>query len=161
VKDEGISTEIKTIVCECDFGMKGIQWLSGIITYSKCLSHLTLSNNQLNDRCVAVLVKALMQNNFKTLTWLDISDNKQVTDESTKMLLEVFECHNLTGFNLNATGISDRSFDYLLYFYGNEKHISQKSRLGLIKMDSNPLLTQAKIDRMTQVFNGNNLRLII
>jgi len=139
VKNVGIPSTIKTIVCECQFGMKGIQWLSAIITYSNCLTHLTLSNNQLNDRCIAVLVNALTRNNFKTLTWLDISDNKQITDESTKILVEmVFPCYVLTGFNLNATGISDRSCDYLLAFYGEEKNISKKKPVKFAQTGCKP-----------------------
>jgi len=162
VKERGIPKDITTIVCECQFGMKGMVWLSGIVAYSKCLVHLTLSNNRLNDQCIQLLVNALVKNPFKTLTWLDISDNRQVTDESTKILIEkVLPCYELTGFNLNATGITDRSCDYLLDFYRQESNALRLSKLTLLKMDANPTLTETKINEMRTFFQRDNFQLII
>jgi len=145
MKTSGIPLEVHTIVCECQFGMKGMVWLSGIIAHSKTLTNLTLSNNQLNDQCIAVLIEALSRNPLKTLTWLDISDNKQVTDESTQMLVEkLLPWYSLTGINFNATGISDRSCDFLLTFYRSESNAQKLSRLSLLKMDANKGLTETK-----------------
>ncbi|ETO34729.1 hypothetical protein RFI_02363 [Reticulomyxa filosa] len=76
IKNTGIPTKIATIVCECQFGMKGTRWLSGIIANANSLTHLTLSNNQLNDKCFEILVDALSQNTSKALLFCK-KKNKQ------------------------------------------------------------------------------------
>ena len=71
--------------------------------------------------------------NKKKKRWLDISDNKDVTDKSMEYIISIID--KLNGFNFNCTSITDKSCIILSEYFNKNKYIFDQ--LVVIKLNEN------------------------
>ena len=64
---------------------------------------------------------------------MDISDNKDVTDKSMEYIISIID--RLNGFNLNCTGITDKSCVILSDYFNSNKDIFDQ--LCVVKLNEN------------------------
>jgi len=136
--------EISQIQCEIkskQFAENGgIQWIAPILKNAQNLYYINLSNSYLNDNSVKMICDSMKENRYSApLKWLDISDNKNITDKSMEYILSIID--RLNGFNLNCTSITDKSCVVLSdYLNGNSKIFDS---LLVAKMDGNNGITES------------------
>lgn len=91
-----------------DFDVSNIDLLIQGLTAQKSISKLSLTSCGLNDKCTKALAKGLRR--YSTLTSLDISQNKHMSDKGVVYLKDLMKFNNsITELKVDDCGLSTQS----------------------------------------------------